>query len=190
MMVVIFVYIFIKGKKMSTIYGEERNIEKSAIDTIRIILIANRYKKVTVVKSFKQANKTKLDYELKNAIICVKVNRTTHKGIEIGSYLTQRRVLIVIDIFGTSDGQIKDLKDCLISNLKSGINYYEYTVREGETSDAIYESGVEIDGRLIVDVENIIDNEINLGEDKASIDPQDRYRWQIILPCFKSKVEV
>ena len=168
-------------------YRQTRNVEKSLIEAIRVILPGNYYDNVTVVKSFKQANKVGLNSEEKNAIICVRVSNTIHEGAEVGSNLTKRKPLAIIDIFGTSDGQIRDIKDLLISELKSGIDYYEYTVIGGDTSDATYESGETTNGRLIVD--DIFDEEINFGEDKAQLDIMDRCRWKITLHISKTKLE-
>jgi hypothetical protein len=168
-------------------YREERNIEKSLWEAIRTILTNASYTKVTVVKSFKQASKVALNAEDKNAVIVAKVSRTSHIGAEIGSNLTMRKPLIIIDIFGTSDGQVKDLKDLLIENLKSGFTYTEWTISGGVTSDAVYESGETATGKIII--ETINDTEVNLGEDRSQVDVQDRYRWRITLNCYKTLLE-
>jgi len=170
-------------------YREERNIEKSLWDALRLILSGATppYTNVSVVKSFKQASKVKLSAEEKNAIIIAKVSRTSHIGAEVGSLLTLRKPLIIIDIFGCSDAQVKDIKDLLISELKSGFNYFEYTTLYGINSDAIYESGETANGRIIV--ETISDTEVNLGEDKSQVDVQDKFRWRISLNCSKTLLE-
>jgi hypothetical protein len=171
-------------------YREERNIEKSLWDALRLILSGATppYTNVSVVKSFKQASKVKLNAEEKNAIIIAKVSRTSHIGAEVGSNLTLRKPLIIIDVFGTSDGQVKDIKDLLVAELKSGFDYYEYNTLYGTISDAVYESGETANGKIIV--ETINDTEVNLGEDKSQADVQDRYRWRITLNCYKTLLEV
>ncbi len=171
------------------VYREERNIEKSLWDAIRLILSGATppYSNVSVVKSFKQASKVKLNAEDKNAIIISKVSRTSHIGAEVGSNLTLRKPLIIIDILGTSDGQVKDIKDLLIAELKDGFDYYEYNVLGGVTTDATYESGETANGKIIV--ETISDTEVNTMDDKSLLDVQDRYRWRISLSCYKSLLE-
>ena len=170
-------------------YREERNIEQSLWDALRLILSGATppYTNVSVVKSFKQASKVKLSAEDKNAIIIAKVSRTSHIGAEVGSNLTLRKPLIIIDVFGTSDRQVKDIKDLLVAELKSGFDYYEWETSGGISSDAIYESGETANGRIIV--ETISDTEINLGEDKSQVDVQDRFRWRISLNCYKTLLE-
>lgn len=168
-------------------YREERNIEKSLWEAIRTILSNASYTKVTVVKSFKQASKVGLNAEDKNAVIVAKVSRTSHIGAEIGSNLTMRKPLIIIDIFGTSDGQVKDIKDLLITELKEGFTYTEWVISGGTTSDAVYESGETATGKIMI--ETINDTEVNLGEDRSQVDVQDRYRWRITLNCYKSLLE-
>jgi hypothetical protein len=172
---------------MAGAYRQERNIEKSLMEEIRSILTANSYTKITVVKSFKQASKITLTSEEKNGIIVAKITNTRHPGAEVGSRQTIRKPLIIIDIFGTSDGQIKDIKDLLISELKDGFTYYEWTTTGGVTSDATYESGETANGKIVV--EEISDGEVNLGEDKSQLDVQDRYRWRITISSYKTLLE-
>lgn len=168
-------------------YREERNIEKSLWEAIRTILSNASYTKVTVVKSFKQASKVVLNAEDKNAVIVAKVSRTSHIGAEIGSNLTMRKPLIIIDLFGTSQGQVKDIKDLLIAELKDGFNYYEWETSGGISSDAVYESGETSNGKIII--ETISDTEVNLGEDLSQLDVQDRYRIRITMNCYKTLLE-
>ena len=170
-------------------YREERNIEKSLWDALRLILSGATppYTNVTVCKSFKAASKVKLNAEEKNAIIIAKVSRTSHIGAEVGSNLTMRKPLIILDVFGTSDGQVKDIKDLLIAELKSGFDYYEYNVLGGVNTNATYESGETANGKIIVTT--IDDAEVNLGDDKSQSDVQDRFRWRISLNCYKTLLE-
>lgn len=172
---------------MAGAYRPTRNIIKSCIEAVRNILANASYTNVTVVKSFKQASNTGLNSEEKNAIICVRVKDTIHEGAEVGSNLTKRKPFILIDLFCTSDGQREDLKDLLITNLKTGINYYEYTVTGGVTSDATYESGETANGKIIID--RIDDTPLNIETDKAQLELIDRYRHLITLHCSKTALE-
>jgi len=169
------------------VYRETRNIERSASQAIREILSDNNFTKVTVVKSMKEVYDLHFDPKEKEAIISVKVSNTVHQNWELGSLLTQRKPLIIISIYGSSEGQILDLKDLLCSSLKNGFDYYEYTILGGVSVDATYESGATADGK--VNVETISDLEVNLGDDKSTLNIRDRHRWQINLSCSKSKLE-
>jgi len=169
------------------IYRQQRNIEKSLWNALRTILSNASYTKVSVVKSFKLASKVVLSTEQKNAIIIAKVTRTSHIGAEVGSNLTLRKPLIIIDVLGTSSGQVLDIKDLLIEKLKDGFNYYEWETSGGTSSDAVYESGETANGRIIV--ETISDTEVNTMDDKSQLDVQDRFRWRISLNCYKSLLE-
>ncbi len=169
------------------VYQPSRNIERSCMQAIRTILINNSYTNVNVVKSMKQVYDMPFDPKLKQAAICVKCSNTVHQNWELGSLLTQRKPLIIISIFGSNEGQILDLKDVLITNLKNGFDYYTYTILGGTTSDATYESGATADGKI--NVETILDLEVNLSEEKSNLNIRDRHRWQINLSCSKSKLE-
>jgi len=168
-------------------YRSERNIEKSLWEALRTILTNASYTKVTVVKSFKQASKVVLSAEEKNAVVIAKVSRTSHIGAEIGSNLTMRKPLIIIDILGTSDGQVKDIKDLLIEKLKIGFTYTEWEISGGVTTDAVYESGETATGKIIV--ETINDAEVNTMDDKSQLSIEDRFRWRISLNCYKTLLE-
>jgi hypothetical protein len=167
-------------------YRPSRNLEASTIEEVERILDENNYTKVDVVKTFKRAYSINLDPKEKNAIICVRIGNTIHNGAEIGSTTTRRKPLIIIDIFGTSQGQVLDLKDLLIAELKDGWDYTEYTITGGTTSDAEIDTRT-TNGRIIV--ESILDTQVILSEDLASLSPHDRYRWRVTLHCHKSVLE-
>ncbi len=167
-------------------YRESRSIEASTIEEIERILDENNWTNTDVVKTFKRVYEINLDPNSKQAIVCVRIGNTVHNSAEIGSTTTRRKPLIIIDIFGTSQGQVLDLKDLLLAELKDGWNYTEYEITGGTTSDATVGSRV-VDGRIIV--ESMDDTQVILSEDLASLDPHDRFRWRITLHCSKTKLE-
>jgi hypothetical protein len=167
-------------------YRESRNLESSTIEEVERILDENNYTKVDVVKTFKQAYSINLDPKEKNAIICIRIGNTIHNGAEIGSTTTRRKPLIIIDIFGTSQGQVLDLKDLLIAKLKDGWDYVEYKTTGGITTDATVDARV-TNGKIVV--ESISDTQVILAEDLASLAVHDRYRWRITLNTSKTLLE-
>lgn len=169
------------------VYRETRNILKSCMERIREILSDNSYTGVTVVQSFKQVYSLPFDPKQKTVAICVKVSNTIHQNWEVGSFLTMRKPLIIINIFASSGEQGEDIVDLLVDNLKQGFDYFEYTVLGGITENASYESGATSDGKINVDTISVVD--VNLSDDKSSLDIHDRYRFQINLNCSKSKLE-
>jgi hypothetical protein len=168
-------------------YKESRNIEKSCIEAIKIILLEHNYDNVEVVRTFKKVYEIPFDPKKGTAVICVRIGDTSYTGMELGSNLTMREPLILIDLFTSSDGQRLDLKDILISGLKGGFDYYEYTTIGGVTEDAYYDSGESSNGSI--EVNKIGDTPLDFGINKSELDPHDRYRSLITLHCFKTKLE-
>ena len=169
------------------VYRETRNILKSCMERIREILSDNLYTNAAVLQSFKQVYDLPFDPKLKQAAICVKVSTTNIQNWEIGSFLTMRKPLIIISIFASNGGQGEDIVDLLVANLKRGFDYYEYVILGGTTTDSSYESGASADGKINVETISIID--VDLADDKSTLDIRDRHRFQINLSCSKSKLE-
>lgn len=156
-------------------YRQSRNIEATCIERIETILTDNNYTGVNVEKSFARV------YSIDLPVICVRVGDTIHSGVEIGSHLTKRKPLILIDVFANSDGQRLDLSNLLVSNLKQGFDYVEYVIVNGEISTRT------TNGRIIV--ESIDDHSVDLGVDKSQLDVHDRYRHLITIHASKSSLE-
>lgn len=170
-----------------SVYRETRNILRSCAQKIRQILFDKDYQKATVAFSFKRIYEIPINYETKTAVICIRIGNTIHDGAELGSNLTIRKPLILIDIFGISGAQVEDLKDLLVAGLKEGFNYCEYTVLGGTSEDAYYESGETSNGRIEVD--KIGDTPLDFGINKSELAPHDRYRHLITLHCYKTLLE-
>jgi hypothetical protein len=167
-------------------YRESRNIIQSCIEKIRTILLENNFTNVTVAKSFKQIYDAQFDPQLKTVLICVRIGITIYDSVEVGSYASQRKPLLLLDLFCSEGGQLEDLKDLLVSNLKYGFDYKEYSTSGGVTSDAVF-AGKATNGRIRVN--NITETEVNLGDDKADLNIRDRYRSLITLNCTKNSIE-
>ena len=152
-------------------YRQSRNIEASLIDYIKTKLDEDGWQDINVTLSFSKV------YDLKLPVICVKVSTTTYSSIELGSNSLLRKPLILINIFGSSESNKLDLKDWLISILKNGFDYYEYTIEKDQ-------DGARVISKIksgYLSVNSILETDINLGEDKTNLDEHDRYRMQLSL---------
>jgi len=159
---------------MSRLYRQSRNIEASVIDRIQNILIEAGFT-VGVEKTFTNAYKVELP------VIVVRVGDTIHEFAELSTTNTKRTVLVLIDIFASSDGQRLDLKDCLISYLKSGIDYYEYSTGKGEFQTKTK------NGRM--SVFSILDKQVFPDVNKSTLDEHDKWRHLITLNLKRGTIE-
>ena len=160
-----------------SLYRISRNLEASIIDFITAQTLASGWV-VNVEKSYARV------YELdaSTATICVRLGDTVHDKAEIGTNSTVRTPQIFIDLFCTNDGQRLDLKDFLISELKSGLTYYEYTIIGGAVDTKTQ------NGRIRV--LNIADTLVNSEIERSNLDIHDRYRHLITLDISLGKTEV
>jgi hypothetical protein len=156
-------------------YRISRNIEASLIQYIEEELVTANLTNVSVEKTFARV------YDINLPSICVRIEDTEHNSAEIGDTTTYRIPTVLIDIFATSDGNRLDLKDFLVSVLKKGFNYYEYTIANGQIQTKTQ------NGR--VSVITIDDTIVNLNTDKNSLDVHDRYRHLLGLTLSTGKVE-
>jgi hypothetical protein len=155
-------------------YRPSRNIEASIIDYLKPLFLTD-WGTDRVEKTFAKI------YDIELPSICVRLSDTAHTEIEIGNTATTRTPLILIDIFTTSDGQRLDIKDWLISKLKNGLPYYNYTIVDG-----IVDTKVQ-DGRIRII--SISDTGIDLNIDKDKLELHDRFRHLLTLSVSLSKVE-
>lgn len=146
-------------------YKISRNIEASVIQKLESILEDNNWKNVSVVKGFQNSYKEKLP------VIAVRAGDTEHLPIEIGTFSTKREIQLFIDIFATSEGQMLDLLDTLIT-IKRGMSYYQYSIENGKITDKEKKGNIRI--------RNISHEIVNLGVDnKADLHVHDRHRGLI-----------
>lgn len=155
-------------------YNISRNIEASIIDHLTSEL-ASSWSDVNVEKSFARV------YDLSLPTVCVQVSDTTHDKVQLGDDATWRTILVTIDIFATSDGNRLDLKDFIVTSVKRGFVYYEYTIVNGSVQSKT------ANGRIRT--LNIDDSPINFNTDKNTLDVHDRYRHLITLNLSLGRVE-
>jgi len=156
-------------------YRISRNMEASLIDYIKDELASASWNNVNVEKTFAKV------YDIDLPTICVRVGDTTHEQAEVGSNSTVRAPFILIDIFAKDDGGRLDLKDFLVSILKHGCPYYDYTVVNGSIQSKVQ------NGRIRVT--NIDDTGVDLGVDKSNLDVHDRYRHLLTLTTSLGRME-
>ncbi len=157
---------------MST-YRKSRNIEASIIQALNTDIQLD-WTGITVEKTFKKV------YTIDPPVVCIRVGDTDHNWVEIGTNQTRRVVQVLIDVFGSSDGNRLDLKDYIVSKSKGGFVYNEYVV-SGTINSAV------ANGRLIVT--DIQDTPVNFDVDLHTLTPHDRYRHQIVLEVATDNVE-
>lgn len=162
---------------MSTVYRFSRNLEASCIEYIEDQLEIGEWSGISVIKGFKRV----YDDDVNVPVICVRLQNTIHQHSEIGSNSTFRFPLILLDIFGSSDGNRLDLKDFLVSILKNGFIYYEYVIIDGEIDSAI------ANGRINVD--KFTDIPVDFDVPKNQLHIKDRYRHLLSLSCSRNRIE-
>lgn len=155
-------------------YRHTRAIEASIIEFLRD-RISLHFSGVSIEKSFSRI------YEIALPSLWVRVGTTSHPRVEIGGNSTKREPQVLIDIFGSNEGNKLDLKDCLIAELKNGMPYYDYEIEQGQIKTKTQ------NGRITILTMN--DTPINFTEDRDTLDIHDRYRHLITLSVSIGKVE-
>lgn len=164
------------------IYRISRNIEASIVDFLtEEFAESGGYSNISVFKTFKKVYGLQMDVNKGHAAVCVRASTSRLPKIEIGTNAILRTVLVMLDVFATSDGQREDLKDFLIDVCKEGIPYYQYEV-SGDTVASKVPSGY-----LRVSIDN--DAPVNFNTDKTALDVHDRYRHALTLKVCTSQVE-
>lgn len=156
------------------IYRTSRAIEASIVDYLKAEFTTD-WSSDNVEVAFARI------YEIELPSILVQVGVSDHDRAELGSSSTIRKSQVLINIFASSEGQQRDIKDWVISKMKSGCIYYNYTIAGGVVSAKV------ADGRLRV--LSIEDTPINFDEDRDKLHRCDRFRWQIVLTVSRGKLE-
>lgn len=152
-------------------YRASRNIEKSIIDYLKTNLdIDWASPTVNVEKTFANVSGDNLP------VVLVRTSDVDHEGHEIGSFLTKRFPLILIDVYCKSDGQKLDLLDYLVEKLKEGILYYTYVIANGVVQTKT------LAGRIRVAFPISITH-VDLDVPKNDLSVVDRYHSLISLDC-------
>jgi len=114
--------------------------------------------------------------------IIIREGTSSYRDIEIGSRLYKRQITLYIEIFANNDAERLTLKDKVISLLrKNSIPIYDISAGEGE-----YVFGEPTDYMNVIDM---TDYRIRLGEDLANLDLIDRYRHLINVTFDIGKIE-
>ncbi len=114
--------------------------------------------------------------------IIIREGTSSYRDIEIGSRLYKRQITLYIEIFANNDSERLTLKDKVISLLrKNSIPIYDISAGEGE-----YVFGEPTDYMNVIDM---TDYRIRLGEDLANLDLIDRYRHLINVTFDIGKIE-
>lgn len=155
-------------------YRISRNIEASFVDYLKAEFLTD-WGSNNVEVAFAKI------YEIDLPSILVQVGTSTHDRAELGSSSTLRTTQILLNVFTSSEGMQRDVKDWLITKVKNGIPYYNFTITAGVVSAKV------ADGRLRV--LNILDTPINFDQDRDKLDRHDRFRWLLTLTVSRGKLE-
>ena len=142
-------------------YRISRNCEASLIDYLTQKLIDDGWSGIRVEKSFAQV------YGGTLPCICVNVLEIRPEKLEIGSKTNLKYFIINIRIFAKSDGQRLDLADWMLDLLEDDINYYIYTITNGEVFSKILTGRIVIT-RWLDDTKELTNTEV--------LEHEDRYR--------------
>ena len=155
-------------------YRASRAIEASIIDFLKTEL-STQWSNIAVEKSFSRI------YDIALPSICIRVGDTDFTKAEIGGDSTIRTVQVLIDIFGSSDGNRLDIKDFIVEKIKRGMIYYDYVISGGTIESKT------ANGRIrVIDID---DSGLEFDTDRDKLDPHDRYRHLITLSISLGRVE-
>ena len=142
-------------------YRISRNIEASLIDFLTEELDDAGWVGIRVEKVFAEVYKGTLP------CICVNALEIRPEKLEIGSKTNLKYFTISIRIFATSDGNRLDLSDFICDLLEDDVNYYSYTITNGEVASKV------ITGRIVLT--RWFDNRKELINTEG-LEKEDRYR--------------
>jgi len=142
-------------------YRVSRNIEASLIDFLTEELDDAGWVGIRTEKSFSEVYKGTLP------CICVNALEIRPEKLEIGSKTNLKYFTISIRIFATSDGNRLDLSDFICDLLEDDVNYYSYTITNGEVASKV------ITGRIVLT--RWFDNRKELINTEG-LEKEDRYR--------------
>ena len=153
-------------------FREARCVELSIIDYIETQISAN-WTGITTVKAFQDAYKASLP------VVSIELKSIDPNTEEIGNTATIEDYTINIDIFAKSNGQKIDLAAFILTQLKVGCVYYDYS----QTSGAPETLTKVANGRLRV-TRFLGNYPIDFGGD--GVDKYDQHRFFISVQLRKS----
>ena len=142
-------------------YRISRNIEASLIDWLTEELSDAGWTGIRVEKVFTEVYKGTLP------CICINTLEIRPQKLEIGSKTNLKYFTVNIRIFATSDGNRLDLSDFILDLLEDDINYYSYTITNGEVAQK------DLTGRIVLT--RWFDNRKELVNTEI-LEKEDRYR--------------
>jgi len=119
-------------------YRISRNLEASLIDWLTEELSDAGWTGIRVEKSFAEVYKGTLP------CICINSQEIRPERLEIGNKRNLKYFTVTIKIFATSDGQRLDLSDFICDLLEDDVNYYSYTITNGEVAQK------DLSGRIVL----------------------------------------
>lgn len=156
-------------------YDVTLNLEASIIEWLVAQLVTDGWVGVSVEKSFAKV------YGLTLPVLCVRAGDADHTQAEIGSNATTRSAQIFIDVFGDSDVNRLNLKDWLISKIKSGMVYYEYVIANGSILSKV------ANGRI--NITKITDASVNFDMERGKLSTTDAHRHLVTLEVGRGVIE-
>jgi hypothetical protein len=154
-------------------YRLSRNVEKSFIDFISSEIQTAGWSGIRYEKSFSDA------YD--GTLPCIVVNSSDRPITrrEVGTDETTKEINIEIRIFATDDGMRLDIADFLIEELLKGIEYYEYTIAQGDVVTKTEKGRIQIT--------KVLDNRKDLSN-VTGLEKADKFRHLIRLQCRVSLI--
>jgi len=161
-------------------YRYIRNIKKSTKSRIRKILDDNNFSDVGIEFAFTKA------YTMSTPCVCLRLRASKSEWVEMGSDLTTRSFLIILDVLTEKPDYIEDIVDLLVSELKAGWDYKEHRRKGGTTTDAT------IDSTITNGMINVTDIDVDPVNDEVDLSNQEyfnKWQWRISLTCDLSILE-
>jgi len=150
------------------IYRIYRNLEASIIDYITDELIDDGWSGIRVEKSFSQVFKGELP------CICITMVDSDILRREIGSNYYYENITLSFKIFATSDGQRLDLAAWLLEKIMNGMDYYQYTIENGEITTKKKAGKIQIN-KIVTNKKELTNTE--------NLEKEDKYRHLIETIC-------
>jgi hypothetical protein len=150
-------------------YRLSRNLEASLVQWLEEGLAEDWANwTIRVVKAFTQAHDGTLP------AICVNFVTANPTQLEIGSSTWLKNPEVSFRLFCRNDGERLDLASWLLDKLEESIDYYEYTITDGEISQQTLVGKIVV-GEILKDIKELTNTE-NLVQ-------TDKFRHNITFRC-------
>lgn len=108
--------------------------------------------------------------------ITLYIDSETDPSLFVGRNYIDSRPLVIIDIFATNEGEMKDIANWLTDKIKDGFVYYTYVPNVSDPDNPTKTNAG------MVNIETYLTNSrVNLGQ---NVDISDRNRWRITVSTF------